>query len=294
MPLNPSCLKYSASPWTKCKRTTGSVCAGKNSKMHGAEERTAQDIFTGGCFMLKTHYQDDTTETFQEICRFPDSPTPASHCRCGKQAETCSGGCRKQRRLQPLSCIRLEQVKSTKECVMVTGGPWDQPREGELWGQFHIVQNHYINFQIRHKPKKLQQNMKTVLNWCCLSKWTETTLKYKKKPTVTNYTLTIILAMLMKEKSNIYGALHKLHTNRLPDEWHLKLCHYKQTQVVKAVWTSPGLADTGPQSLKLHRHYLLPDNSKETATRSVLSRTTPHFKRPHYCTLCAPLYSRAC
>lgn len=244
--------------------------------------------------MLKTHYQDDTTETC--FRRSADAqiilplPLTAGVGTKGRPVVAAAGnrdGC------SPWAASDWNK-SSTKERVMVTGGPWDQPQEGELWGQFHIVQKHSINFQARHKPKKLQQNMKTVLNWCCFSNWTETTLKYKKNSTVTNYTPRITLVMLMKEKSDIDGALHKLHTTRLPDEWHLRLCHYKQIWVVKTAWISPGLADKGPQSLILHRHYLLPDDSTETATWSVLSRTTTHFKRPHYCTQSAPLYPRAC
>lgn len=43
-----------------------------------AKERTAQDIFTGGYFMLKVHYQNGSTVVcFKQICTFPDSPTPA-------------------------------------------------------------------------------------------------------------------------------------------------------------------------------------------------------------------------
>lgn len=60
-------------------------CVGKSKKIHGAEERTAQDVFTGVYFLLKAHYQNDTTVVcFKQICRSPcSSSTPASHCRHG-------------------------------------------------------------------------------------------------------------------------------------------------------------------------------------------------------------------
>lgn len=101
---------------------------------------------------------------------------------------------------------------------------------------------------------------------------------------MTNYTPIITLVTLMKGKSNVYSGLHKLHTIRLPDEWHLRLCRYGHTKVVKDSQIGPGLADKGPRSLVLHRHYLIPHDSTEAATRSALSRTTTYFKRPHYCT----------
>lgn len=90
-------------------------------KIHGAEE-LHRTFFLGGYFTLKALYQNDTTAVcFKQICRFPDCPTPASHYSHGDQAETCRGGCRKWKWLQPLSCIWQKQIKSTAVCAVIAG-----------------------------------------------------------------------------------------------------------------------------------------------------------------------------
>lgn len=73
------------------------------------------------------------------------------------------------------------------------------------------------------------------------------------------------------------GALPKLHTMKLPDEWHLRLCHNGHAKVVKASQISPGLADKGSCGLVLHRHWYLMVQQKQQ------HRVSFPELRSHYC-----------
>lgn len=185
--------------------------------------------------MLKAHHQNDTTVVcFKQLCRFPDSPTPASHYRHRDQAETCRGGCRKWKWLQPLSCIWQKQIKSTEVCAVIAGR---RPKTGHRRGNSTDTLPYYKNV-MQTSRSDTGKCSNTCMSWIdvafLLNNLTESPLIQIQTTTVTNYSSIIILVTLMKEKSDIYGALHKAHTIKLADEWDPKLCHYGHTKIVKA------------------------------------------------------------
>lgn len=158
---NTFCFKYSASLQSKCKRTTGGL-------QRKWQNTCCTGHFSWRVLYIKPHYLYDTTVFWSRTSADSQVVLPL-HLTTGLEsglsaveaAAENGNGC------SLWFASDWNKAGGQKSVLWSQGKPYDRPQEGEQQGQFHMV--YEVNFQNRHKSKKLWQNIHLVWNWCCLS-----------------------------------------------------------------------------------------------------------------------------